>query len=742
MPYAREKLSADQIGELEAIANGELVNAITYAHGDVADERAEAFKYFLGEPYGNEVRGRSSVVTRDVMETVLWAMPSLMRIFTAGDDVVKFDPRNQDDSEAAAQATEYCNYVFWQQNDGFETLYSMFFDALLQKNGVVKVWWDDRKVPERRRHKGLTAEEVAVLQSNGWNVTKSEKYPDPERVPAEMQGEMEMLMAAQAGFQVPMLYDVTIERTDDKSQVRIAAVPPEEFLVSRNSRRISEDEGGVFHRRQVSISDLVAEGYRREDVESLSSDDDDLSYAPEAQVRYSNQTSEGQPADGEWANRQVWVTDCYILVDVDDDGITELRKVTLAGGSDGNGTILEHPEHGAAPEVPCIPFCSVTPTPIPHRWVGMSVADAVMDLQLIHSTLLRQSLDSLYLANNPRNFVTGDVNLDDLLTSRPGGIVRGEPGSAVMPLNTEFVGAQSFPMIDYIDRKRMARTGVNKFGVGLDANKLQNESATAAMQQAEAANERIELIARIFAETGVKRLFWLIMENASRYSQRKTIIRLRDDYVSVNPREWKDKFDMSARVGLGTGNKDRQMQSLQMVTQLMGGFRGDPEFGRMIAAENVYNLMEDVIEAAGLKKIERYMTDPRKLPPPQPAGPPPEMMKAQAELEMKQQESQAKLQQAQAEAEMRAQTDQRKAELEAEIARFKAEMAAQQERENAELRAAVDREIASNKLALERDRMNLEHQYRMQELAAEAELEAAKMRAGSRDGQGDIDVSD
>jgi hypothetical protein len=741
MPNVREKLSAETIGELEAIANGELANAITYAHGEVAQERAEAFEYFLGKPFGNEVRGRSSVVTRDVMETVMWSMPSLMRIFTAGDDVVKFEPRNQDDAEAAAQATEYCNYVFWSQNDGFQTLYDQFFDALLQKNGVVKVWWDDRKVPERKRHKGLTAEEVAVLQSGGWRVTKSEKYADQDAMPAEMQGEGALMMAAQAGFEIPYLYDVTIERDDDKSQVRIAAVPPEEFLVSRNSRRISEDEGGVFHRRRVTISDLIAEGYRREDVEGLSSDDDDLSYSPEAQVRYDNQGNEGQPFDQDWMARHVWVTDCYILVDVDDDGITELRRVTLAGGSDGNGTILDHPEWGAAPEVPVIPFASVTPVPIPHRYTGMSLADLVMDLQLVHSTILRQSLDSLYLANNPRNFIVGSINMDDMLTSRPGGVVRGEQGSSVTPLNTEFVGGQSFPMIDYIDRKRMARTGVNKFGVGLDANKLQNESATAAMQQSEASNERIELIARIFAETGVKRMFWLIIEAASRYSQRKTIIRLRDRYAPVNPREWKDRFDMSARVGLGTGNKDRQMQSLQMVVGLLGGFRGDPEFGRLISPENVYNLTEDVIEAAGLKRIERYMTDPKTLPPPEPQ-PNPEQAKMQAEMQMKQAEMQAKAQQSQQEAQMRAEADQQQAMQDAEIARYKADLDARTALEAAQLKAAVDREAAGNQMIIQREKMEMDHQYRMMELAAEKELEREKMRAGSRDGQGNINVSD
>jgi len=736
-----DRFSDDIIGHIESVANGELANAITYQNGYVTEERAKAFSYFDGEPYGNEVPGQSQVVTRDVMETVLWCMPSLMRIFMGGDDVVKFDPRQEADEEAAEQATEWANYVFRQQNNGFQILYDMFFDALLQKNGVVKVWWDDRKVAEEAKYYGLSAAGVAFHQSQGWKIKDIRKYVDETTLPGGLQGEQALLEAQAQGFQPTYQFDVTFERDQDKSQVCVESVPPEEFLVSRNSRGISEDTGGVFHKRRIMISDLIAEGYDPDDVMSISSDDDTIASTPEAQARYEDQGYEGNTYPTDDTARYVWVTDCYVLVDTDDDGRAELRKVTLAGASDGNGQILIHPEHGAAPRVEVIPFASITSVPIPHRYYGLSLADIVMDLQLIHSTILRQSLQSLYLANNPRMFAQGEVNYADLLTSRAGGVVRGAVGSAVTPLISPHVGQASAPMIEYIDRKRMARTGVNKFGVGLDANKLQNESATAAMQQSEASNERIELIARIFAETGVKRIFWLIMHCGSQYSTKKQTIRLRDKYVEINPRQWRDRFDMSARVGLGTGNKDRQVQSLNMLGQLLMALKQDPETRPMVTPGKVYNFVEDVVESSGLKRVERYLEDPAQIQPPEPQ-PNPEAMKAQAELQMKQQEAQARLQQSQQEAQQRAQSDQMKAQMDAEVARYKADLEAQQARANAELQAAVDREVAANKLQFEYAKMQADHEYRMREMAAEKELEREKMRAGSPDGQGNINISD
>lgn len=745
-------------GSLEGIANAALQNATTYSDGVIAEERAEAWEYFNGELFGNEVPGRSQVVTRDVFETVMWTMPSLMRIFMGGDDIVKFEPRKPGDEPFAEQATEYCNYVVRQQNQGFELLYTQFMDALLQKNGVVQVHWDKRIIPQKEKYEGLSAEQVAALELDGWEVVKAESRPDPS-LPPDM--EAELMLAAEAGLPVPMVYDVTVKRDHDKSQVRIEGVPPEEILVMRGTKSINEDDGGIFRRRRVAASDLIAEGYKREDIESLPADDSEGGFSPEAAARYDHDDYPDTDV-GDFAARKIWVTDCYLRVDMDDDGVTELRKITIAGGSRGNGKILVHPDEGKAPEIGMIPFASVCPVPLPHRYYGLSLADITMDLQKIHSTLFRQSLDSLYLANNPRFFINGRVNLDDMLTSRPGGIVRGEDANAIVtPLSTPFVGAASFPMIELLDRKRQARTGVSKFGVGVDGERLNNETATGAIQNAEAANERVELIARIFAETGISRMFLLILHAASKHSVKKTMLKLRDEYVEVDPREWEDRFDLSVRVGLGTGNKDRTVMQLQMLGQLMALLRSDPETRPMVPPDRIYNFIEDVVENAGLKRVERYAMDPRTIQqPPQQQQPNPEAMKAQAEMQMKQAEMQFKQQQAQAEmqakaqqaqmdAQMQSQIAERDAQLKmqiaqqsaaatAEIERFKAQLSAEVEREKAQAQIAADRERMMMQAAVDRERMTQEFQLKRQELGIEALLEEKKMEAGSLDGNANL----
>ena len=751
-------------GQIEAYANGALQNAVTYSDGVISGERANSWRYFDGETQIPTVPGRSSVVTRDVLETVLWMMPSLMRIFFGGDDIVKFEPRQEGDEASADQATEYCNYVLRQQNRGFELFYEMFMDALMQKSGVVKVYWDDRKVPEKEEYEGLSGEQMAMLQQDGWEIVEAESRPDPQQFGDDPDDEVALMMMA--GAQIPLVYDVKVRRERDESQVRIYGVPPEEFLVSRLTRAIDEEEGGVFHRRRISVSDLVAEGYRREDVESLPGYDEEAEFAPESLARHDDDDFQSEAYVQDPSARKVWVTECYVLLDMDDDGIAELRKVTIAGGSRATGRMLVHPDdedEGGAPEVKVIPFASVCPIPLPHRFYGLSLSDVVMDLQDINTVLVRQSLDSLYLANNPRFFAQGGVNLDDLLTSRPGGVVRGEMNSLVQPLNTEFVGAASFPMLDYVDRKRQARTGVSKYGVGVEANKLQNESATAAIQESEAANERVELVARIFAETGISRLFRLILHAAATHQSQPTIVRLRDKYVPVDPNGWDNRFDMSVRVGLGTGNRDRKAQGLAQFVQLLTMLRQDPEYRRMITADRVYNVVEDAADALNLGKVERYLMDPRQLPPPEPQQNP-EAQKAQAEMQMKQQEMQAKLQQSQAETQarmqqaqaeaqarvamerdkmqMQLQADQQRAHVQAEMERQKAEASLVAERERWQQQIALDRDRAVWDHDLATRRMDEEFAIRRQELQWEADLERLKMAAGSRDGQGNIDVSD
>lgn len=466
----------------------------------------------------------------------------------------------------------------------------------------------------------------------------------------------------QAPEQPPMLHDVTYRKVKESGKVCIENVPPEEFLISRRAKRV-EDSPYTAHRVRKTLSDLIAEGYDREQVMGLSGDDAMLLQG-EAVTRDKNDNATSQDlSEREGVMREVWVTESYLKVDWDGDGIAEMRKVTTAGT--GNEILkkdgkADNVEWDGPP-----PFPTICPIIQPHKWAGLSIADIVGDLQIIKSVLWRQMLDNLYLVNEPGKIVSDQVELEDLLDRRIGRVVRlkngARPGDGHVENETvEFMAGQSFQMLEYIDTVRENRTGVTRYNQGLDANSL-NKTATGINAITQAAQQRIELIARIFAETGVKDIFKQILRLVTKYQSDKRVVRLRNEWVPMDPNEWNTEYDVTVNVGLGTGNKDQmamhlmnllniQMQGIQM----QGGIDGP-----LITGENVYNSIEKLIENMGLKSPERYVSDPSKAPPKQPQ-PDPEMVKiqqqgqqAQAELTLKGQIEQAKMQMESANAEQK-----------------------------------------------------------------------------------------
>lgn len=582
--------------ELKAVLSAEIADALGHAGGEIGEQRRKALDYYLGRPFGNEMEGRSRVVSTDVADTIEWILPALLKIFTAGDEVVRFEPAGPEDEEVAKQATEYVNWVFTRDNPGFLILYTLFKDALLQKNGIVKVWWEEREEAVRETYRGKTAEEVQMLLA------------DPEVEPlAHSEYEATAILAGAGGLpeaRTVTHHDLVLKRRTTGGGVRIVPVPPEEFLISRRARSI-EEAAFVAHRVRRTVSELIEMGYDRALVEGLGGDEES---SPGRRWRLDGEDALAEPAGGaNAAMREIWVTECYVRIDWDGDGIAERRKVTVAGSGH---QILDNEAFEG------VPFVSVTPIIMPHRFFGLSVADLVMDLQLIKSTILRQILDNLYLSNNGRHVISDQVNLDDMLTSRPGGIVRLKNGAIpaqghVLPLDTPLVAAQAFPMLEYIDGIRENRTGVTRYNQGLDADTL-NKTATGIGQIMSAAQQRIELIARIFAETGIKDLFRKILEYLGKHQPAPRIIRLRNRWVPMDPRQWSTQMDVSINVGLGTGNKEQMLAHLRALLGLQIEairFQGGAE-GPLVTLANVYHTLQKLVENAGLKSVEAYFTDP------------------------------------------------------------------------------------------------------------------------------------
>ena len=646
--------------KLKVILEAEIDDAIGYVETETVEQRTKAINYYNRYEYGNEIDGRSKIVTGEVAEVVDGALPQLMRIFAGSDELGRFEPRMPGDEEFAKQATELTNYVFFSDNDGVIILHNWMKDALLQKNGIVKYWWEDSEDPTKEEYKGLNAEELTIMFADDEMELISQ---ETEEVGIDPMG-------------MPILsYNVVIKKKKEVGKVCVENVPPEEFLIAKRDKSI-KNARFVAHRTVKTRSDLIAMGYPQNQVDKMPAYND-LTYTPERVARYSAGEMPDETQSLDFTMQEVELFECYIRTDFDGDGIAELRKVVYAGDQIIDNEETDH-----------IPFASICPIPMPHKFFGQSLADRAMDIQLIKSTITRQILDNLYLTNMPRvTALDGQVNLDDLLTTSPGGVVRIKSQGAVQPLSVPATASQSFPMLDYMDQVLQKRSGVTSTSQGIDPNILQNTTATAIAAMQQAGSGRIEMIARIFADTGVKDLFAGIFHLILKYQDKPRVIRLRGKYVSIDPREWKNNYDVTVNVGLGTGSQDQKMAMAAMVMQKQEQILQTQGFANPLVSVGQYrNTLGKFIEAAGYKDSMEFFKEippelDQQLSQPQPQQPMPNpamdalMAQTQAQIEVDRAKALNDIEIAKAKAQASIQLEREKAaaNLELKTAEFQAE---------------------------------------------------------------------
>lgn len=697
--------------EVKAICDAERSDSLSALNASkLSEERSKALDYYRGDMAVDmpSLPDRSSAVSTDVADVVEGLMPNLMEIFTGGDDVVRFEPVGQEDEEGAAQETDYTNHVFMQQNHGFLVLYGFIKDALLSKNGYVKVWWDKGQREERETYKGLTDDELAILADDDEiEIEEQDSYPDedyeaaplveapplaPEGMPQagmppEAMGQPPMPPAAPAGPQT--LHNVVVRRKKDYACAKVVNVPPEEVGISRRAKSISE-ASYFFHETDTTQQDLIDDGFDEKQVKTLRPGE--INDTEEQEARNTVDDTDDSEASGtsNEVSRPVRVLEEYIRMDYEGKG-ARLYRVTRGGAQ---GEVLTREGKPAIDEVDCIPFASMTPIIMPHRHIGRSVADIVMDIQRIKTALLRNILDNAYMANNqrievPQN-IAGDSTIDDLLNNRPGGIVRTKGAGGLMPIPNQEIGSFIYPLLDYMDGQREWRTGVTRQGQGLDPNALQNIGENAILDAANAARAKTKLIARIFAETGIRDLFLLLHGVIRKNSAEGATVRLRNQWVQVDPRNWKTRNDMTVNVGLGTGSKEQQLSFLM---GLLGIQKEALLSGTGLATPaNIYNTLKKLVEMADLKSVEPYFTDPATVPP-QPPQPDPKQIEVEGKLKLQAAEAQANQQLA----EQRA-----VAELKLDMARMQEEARLAQQQQEAEFALRIKEMQAEHQLELVR----------------------------------------
>jgi hypothetical protein len=693
-----------QVKELSAIVEQELRASIGYIGGETSEDRRTAMEYYEGKPFGNEQDDRSQFVSTDVQDVIESMMPDLMELFASGDQLVRFKPTSEEDEDFAAQATDYINYIWMEDNDGYEIIHDWVKDALLQKNGIIKQYWDksDHKTSE-------------ILE--GINSLQLQELRDDEEI--EVIELTEVGAAAENILQFApdgLIYDIKLIRTEERGRLKIMGVPPEEFLISRRTTGLG-DASFTCHKVKKTVTDLLEMGFKKEEIDDLPSHDSQ-DFNEERVARFSN--------DDEWPDwenhldetmREIWLYECYVKLDYDGDGIAEMNQVFAAGTG---FIVLSHPDTGdPATPVDDHPFDYMTPIKMPHKFFGRSMADLTMDIQLIKSVIERNILDNAYLINNSRAIVNDRIDLDDYLNNDIGGAISAEGsgpvGDSIQQLVTAPLGPAMFSLLEYMDQSKEERTGINRLSQGLDANAV-NDTAKGLGMLMGRSQRKLLFIARTMAEIGFKKAFKKSLKLIVTHQDRSRVIRLRNKWVPMDPRHWNSDMDTSVEVALGAGTKQDQ---LGMLGGLLGlqekiiGAQGGME-GPLVTWEEVHNAASRLTNASGFKNAKMFFRDPEGVQVQPRPNPEMEKLKAQMELDKAKLQSQNQIEQA------KIQGQQQIAQSQQELKKFEVQTSAKMNEAKAAAEINLKREEAAGKLKLEREiaeaKLSLERQVKEAEL--------------------------
>ena len=618
--------------ELAAYLGLKVQNAMNRADGDLSDVRENLFAQYYGAKQGNEREGFSSFVTREVMEVVEWAVPSIVRIFTGADRVVSFDPVGPEDEEAAEQETDIINHAVNQANGsaGFTAMTEFIRDAVLNPTAYAKVWMEEKTVRMVHEDSEISAEQLAEMVDND-DVELLDYSSEKVKVGLPFAPGGILQLGSEQEIEVEM-FDVRYRETKKEQQMRFVGVPPEEVLVDPELTSLNLDDAAfVCHRSRKRYTELVDMGYPASKLDKVGDSQDDVTWNEERVGRnfYEDESpSHNNEADAgtEDAMRMLWVYEFNVWVDYDGDGIAEYRRVVKIGEE-----IFENEETNYQPLV------AMSSILVPHKHNGLSLGQLVQDVQVLLSELTRQLINNVRDINTRRRYVGEDAFIEDGRTYagmvNPAASVvqvRGIPSDLILPdVSTPIIG-DLLPVIQDFRASTSLRTGVSP-ETSIDPAVLQQSTYGAFMGAMERANERLELVARTMAETGIKQVYQKFHQLHRMHPDVVKAVRMRNKWVDVDPKGWRDRPDVKINVGLGFANKQQQLSATMQAIELQ---RPLMELG-LADAKNIYNLHADFVKHSGLGDPEFLFKDPAaegwQPPPPPPPSPEQMLIISQAE---------------------------------------------------------------------------------------------------------------
>lgn len=686
---------------IQSVIHQEMQDARNYSDEHLAPMRAEALRYYLGdEEIVPTQEGRSKVVSMDLRDTVLAVLPSLVRIFVGGERWAEFLPVKQDDEEAAKQRMDYVNHVAFVDNPGFRTFYTWFKEALSLSYSPLKWWWDQRTEVVNEEYTGQLSSQVESLAA-AEDVTDVQYEEDGEALlpedaitnPADVLGTARDELGADR-VRVKT-YTVRVRREHQVNKVRFEVIPGEEFFTNRDATTL-EDARIVSHLRYITRSDLVALGYSEEYIDDHEGADFIFETNEEFLVRNPHRVIRGVTNEANSDVATVLYGEHLIRFDEDGDGIAEQHKVCTIGGD----------FFPARVEDASINFTILSPDLEPFRLHGSGFFQALKDVARVKTAILRATNDSLRQAIDPATVFNEElVNAEDIANQELGRAIRttGDVNATVKVLETPFSGQAGLLMLEYWDAVKEQRGGgVTTVSQGLDADHLQSTSKMAIAAQLSAAQQRIEMVARVFAETGVKDLFLGIQQLTMQHQDVTRTVRLRGKWVDVDPRTWEAPMDMVVNVGLGAGLPEERIARLMAIKETQEGYLQTIGPSPMVDFNKLRYTNAKIVELAGWPDPSLFFGE---LPPgwaPEPTPPPPDPAVQVAQIQQ------------QIEGEKRA-LEEKKALLDAETARLKIEADFNLKLVELQSKAVTDEEanriqlvIESARLAVQREKIQVD----------------------------------
>jgi hypothetical protein len=583
---AIEKFKAATESELSSLVESAIKTSVGYYDSKLSNERKEVIDYYHGTKPNQFHLGSSKYISMDVYDAVESMKAVLLETFAAGNQIVRFAPQGEDDVQLAQVATDYCDYVVFRQNPGYEIFSTVITDGLLARVGIAKVYWDTNIEMAEEEFSSLTDDELDTIYA-------SDDFEDVEANRDED----------------TFLWSGTVTRKVNRSQVKIAPVPPEEFLVTPQATSL-QDAQFVAHRTRKTLSELIKEGYDEKLVEKISANDDtELTMDPEVLARFEQIGADRLNLNGELQTqtREVIVYECYVYIDMEGDGIAKLYKVTKAGS-----VILDYER------VDRKPFVHFTPLPIPHSFYGSNYAYKVIPTQNARTALVRGIIDHTMITNNPRMMVVkGSLsNPKELIENRLGGIVNVTRADGLAPLPQSSLNPFVFQTVQLLDEDKEEATGVSKLSQGLNKDAVSKQNSQAMVENLVSLSmQREKILARNFAYQFLTQLYLEVYRLVTANEREEKVLQIAGNFTRMYPSTWDERADVTVEMKLGYGESEAEANKFLAFHQMMSQ---DPQMAPMYQAQNKYNVIRTILDKSGIKNTNDFITPPDQIPPPQP----------------------------------------------------------------------------------------------------------------------------